>query len=64
MYEWDEKDKCSVFFYIIGQDGCEIFNMMIILQDDKDKIEFLFKKFKDYCVLCENIMVWCYKFYM
>lgn len=35
--------------YIIGQDGREIFNTMTISQDDKDKIERLFKKLKDYC---------------
>nr|XP_034322405.1 uncharacterized protein K02A2.6-like [Crassostrea gigas] len=50
MHERDEKDKCSAFLYIIGQDGREIFNTMTISQDDKDKIEPLFKKFQDYCV--------------
>lgn len=63
MHERDEKDKCSAFLYIIGQDGREIFNTMTILQDDKDKIEPLFKKFKDYCAPRENITVWRHKFY-
>jgi hypothetical protein len=39
MHERDEKDQCSAFLYIIGQDGREIFNTMTISQDDKDKIE-------------------------
>jgi hypothetical protein len=58
----DEKDQCSAFLYIIGQEGREIFNTMTVRAEDVDKIEVLFQKFKNYCAPCENITVWRHKF--
>jgi hypothetical protein len=63
MHGRNEKDLCSAFLYIIGQDGREIFNTLTIPEDDKDKIEPLFKKFKEYCAPRENITVWRHRFH-
>jgi hypothetical protein len=43
----DEKDQCSAFLYIIGQEGREIFNTMTVPAEDVDKIEVLFQTFKN-----------------
>ncbi|XP_062570142.1 uncharacterized protein LOC134232211 [Saccostrea cucullata] len=63
MHERNEKDKCSAFLYIIGQEGREIFNTMTIPDEDIDKIDTLFTKFKDYCAPRENITVWRHRFH-
>ncbi|XP_021368107.1 uncharacterized protein K02A2.6-like [Mizuhopecten yessoensis] len=58
----EEKDKCSAFLYLIGQDGREVFNTMTFDGDTRDKIEPLFTKFKEYCQPHENTIVWRHKF--
>ena len=63
MNDRDEKDKCSAFLYIIGQEGREIFNTMTILDEDVDKLDTLFNKFKEYCAPRENITVWRHRFH-
>ncbi|XP_055997848.1 uncharacterized protein K02A2.6-like [Ostrea edulis] len=63
MHERDEKDQCSAFLYTIGQDGREIYNTITISNNDKDKIEPLFTKFKEYCAPRENITVWRHRFH-
>lgn len=57
-----DAEKCSAFLYIIGQEGREIFNTMTIVEEDKDKADVLFQKFKEYCVPRENITVWRHRF--
>ena len=58
-----EKDQCSAFLYIIGRKGREIFNTWTLNPDTEvDKIEVLFKKFKDYCEPKKNIIIERYKF--
>ena len=63
MNDRDEKDKCSAFLYIIGQEGREIFNTMTIPDEDVDKLDTLFNKFKEYCAPRENITVWKHRFH-
>ncbi|XP_021340039.1 uncharacterized protein LOC110441256 [Mizuhopecten yessoensis] len=58
----EEKDKCSAFLYLIGQDGRGVFNTMTFDGDTRDKIEPLFTKFKEYCQPHENTIVWRHKF--
>ena len=50
MNDRDEKD-------IFGQEGREIFNTMTIQDEDVDKLDTLFNKFKEYCSPRENITV-------
>ncbi|XP_069119087.1 uncharacterized protein [Argopecten irradians] len=63
MNEREEKDQCSAFLYIIGQEGREIFNTLTFTEDENNKIEPLFEKFKLYCAPRENITVWRHRFY-
>jgi transposase InsO family protein len=62
MSDGEEKEKCSAFLYIIGQDGRDVFNTMKFQDAEKDKIDDLFKKFKDYCQPSENTIVWRHRF--
>ena len=52
-----EKEKCAVFLYVIGSSGRDIFNAMILANEEKDKIDVLFQKFEE-----RNITVERYKF--
>ena len=45
----DKKDKCKAFLYVIGPAGRDIFTAFVLKDDEKDKIDVLFKKFEDYC---------------
>lgn len=36
--EKSEKDKCGAFLYIIGQIGCDIYNIMTSTEDKVDKL--------------------------
>ncbi|XP_060073561.1 uncharacterized protein K02A2.6-like [Ylistrum balloti] len=63
MSDKSEKEKCSAFLYIIGQDGREIYNTFTFTEEEKDKIEVLINKFKSYCAPRENITVWRHRFY-
>ena len=38
-----EKEKCSIFLYLIGQTGRDIHSTMILTNEEKDKIDVLFK---------------------
>lgn len=58
-----DAEKCSAFLYIIGQEGREIFNTMTIVEEDRDKVDVLFQKFKEYCAPRENITVWRHRFH-
>ena len=57
-----EKEKCAVFFYVIGSTGRDIYNSMVFTNDEKDKIDVLFTKFEDYCKPKQNVAVERYKF--
>ena len=59
-----DKEKCAVFLYVIGSTGRDIYNSMVFGNDEKDKINVLFKKFEDYCKPKQNIAVERYKFNM
>ena len=56
MNDRDEKD-------IFGQEGREISNTMTIQDEDVDKLDTLFNKFKEYCSPRENITVWRHRFH-
>lgn len=56
-------ETCSAFLYIIGQEGRYIFNTMTIVEEDRDKVDVRFQKFKKYCAPRENITVWRYRFH-
>lgn len=50
-----EKEKCTVFLYVIGSSGRDIYNAMILANEEKDKIDVLFQKFEEYCKPKRNI---------
>lgn len=50
-----DAEKCSAFLYIISQEGREIFNTMTIVEEERDKVDVLFQKFKENCAPRENI---------
>ncbi|XP_069128365.1 uncharacterized protein [Argopecten irradians] len=58
----NEKEKCSAFLYIIGQDGRDVYNTMNFEEGQANKIEPLFNKFKLYCQPSENTIVWRHRF--
>lgn len=62
MADKSEKEQCSAFLYIIGQDGREIYNTFTFLENETDKIKPLFKKFDDYCNPQKNVTVERHKF--
>lgn len=62
MSQRDEKNQCSVFLYLIGETGQEVYNTMTIREANKDKIDPLFTKFQEYCQPSENTIVWRHKF--
>lgn len=62
MNEKSEKEKCSVFLYIIGQTGRDIYNAMTLPEDERDKINVLFAKFEEYCKPKQNITIERYRF--
>ena len=57
-----EKEKCAVFLYVIGSSGHDIYNTIILANEEKDKIDILFQKFEEYCKSKRNITVERYKF--
>ena len=44
-----KKEKCSTFLCIIGQGGRNIYNAMTLQENEKNKIDILFRKFEEYC---------------
>ena len=50
-----EASKCAMFLYLIGEEGREIFENMTLADADKDKIDPLFTKFREYCNPRKNI---------
>ena len=57
-----EKEKCSAFLYIIGQDGRDVHNTFQFAEDEVNEITPLIQKFEDYCTLKQNTMMEWYKF--
>ena len=49
-----EKKKFSALLYIIGQDGRDIYNMLVFETSDVDKIKPIIKKFEEYCIAKQN----------
>ena len=62
MNEKSKKEKCSVFLYVIGQTGRDIYNAMTLPEDERDKINVLFAKFEEYCKPKQNITIERYRF--
>ena len=63
MDDKPEKDKCKAFLYVIGPAGRDIiFTALVLKDDEKDKIDVLFKKFEEYCKPKKNVTVERYKF--
>eukprot|EP00731_Ephydatia_muelleri_P013204 Em0007g514a len=61
MDDKPEKDKCKAFLYVIGPAGRDIFTALVLKDDEKDKIDILFKKFEEYCKPKLNVTVQRYK---
>lgn len=57
-----DAEKCCAFLYIIGHEGRKMFNTMPIVEEDRDRVDVLFQKFKEYSVPRENITVGRYRF--
>ncbi len=57
-----EKEKCSAFLYIIGQDGRDIYRTFEFETSEVDKIKPLIEKFEDYCIPKQNTTMQRYKF--
>ena len=47
---------------MIGPAGRDIFTALVLKDDEKDKIDVLFKKFEEYCKPKKNVTVERYKF--
>ena len=62
MNNVSEKEKCSAFLYIIGQDGGDIQNTFDFETSEVDKIKRLIQKFEDYCKPKQNTTMQRYKF--
>lgn len=62
MKEATEKEKCSAFLYVIGQDGRDIHNTFQFAEDEVDKIIPLIQKLDDYCTPKQNTTMERYKF--
>ena len=45
-----EKEKCSIFLYLIRQTGRDIPSTMTLTNEEKHKLEILFKKFEAHCL--------------
>ena len=46
MNEKSEKEKCSIFLYVIGQTGHDIYNAMTLPEDERDKNQHAFCKIR------------------
>ena len=57
MARKSEKDKRSVFLYVIGQKGQDVYNIMNLDDTQCDKINVLFTKFEEYCKPKQNMTV-------
>jgi hypothetical protein len=61
MKDASEKERCSAFLYIIGQDGRDIHNTFDFETSEVDKIKLLIQKFEDYCIPKQNTTMQRYK---
>ena len=57
-----EKEKCNTFLYVIGQAGRDIYNAMMLQENERDKIDILFRKFEENCKPKQNITIERYRF--
>ena len=57
-----EKEKCNIFLYVIGQAGRDIYNTMTLQENERNKIDILFRTFEEYCKLKQNITIERYHF--
>ena len=55
MTKSSDKEKCSAFLYVIGQAGRDIYNTMTLMEEETNKIDVLFAKFKAYCKPKQNV---------
>ena len=62
MKDASEKERCSAFLYIIGQDGKDIHNTFDFETSEVDKIKPLIQKFEDFCIPKQNTTMQRYKF--
>ena len=58
----DSKSEKGTFLYVIGQRGHNIYNAMMLQENEKNKIDILFRKFEEYCKPKQNITIKCYRF--
>ncbi len=52
-----EKEKHSMFLYLIGEEGSEIYETMVLAEQEKDTLEPLFTKFKAHCNPKKNVTI-------
>ena len=57
-----ENEKCKAVLYIIGEEGRKIYNTWSIPVEDREKVQPLLKRFKEYCTPRNNITLERYKF--
>ncbi|GFN86919.1 hypothetical protein PoB_001342500 [Plakobranchus ocellatus] len=57
-----EAEKCKAVLYIIGEEGRKIHNTWTLSEEERDKVQPLLKKFKEYCTPRNNIILERYKF--
>lgn len=59
-----EKEKCSLFLYVIGQDGRDIYNNnLTFTEEEENKVAPLFTKFQAYCNPKQNVTMERNKFF-
>ncbi|GFO40350.1 transposon ty3-i Gag-Pol polyprotein [Plakobranchus ocellatus] len=57
-----EAEKCKAVLYIIGEEGRKIHNTWTLSEEERDKVQPLLKKFKEYCTPRNNTTLERYKF--
>ena len=62
LSEKTEKQQACYFLLYIGQDGRDVFNTWALPEEEADKVEPLFTRFKAYCEPRKNLTVIRHKF--
>ena len=57
-----ESEKCKAVLYIIGEEGRKIFNTWSIPDGEREKVQPLLTRFREYCTPRNNITLERYKF--
>ena len=57
-----ESEKCKAVLYIIGEEGRKIFKTWSIPDGEREKVQQLLTRFREYCTPRNNITLERYKF--